>query len=230
MRRHTATVTSPRCRNQRSIRSRSSVRTRSRPHPNPTSRCRHQRPTAYAMNEPRRPPATAANSVPPRGNVPSATRNPAKGRITSLGIGGIPKLSTIMSAKSPGRPTVARMYVTTSTIVPIRETLTAVRPPRSGNGDRSRVRRAVEDQAERLAKARVRPGRDALEIQRILATAAGDGRSTPPERDRERDADFDLAGPPARSRDSVAELRQQLLFLGAGGRDGHLHKRRTRGS
>jgi hypothetical protein len=58
------------------------------------------------------------------GNVPIATRNPANGRITSLGIGGTPKLSTTMRAKRPGRPTTVRIVTMIWTTVPTRENVT----------------------------------------------------------------------------------------------------------
>ncbi len=73
-------------------------------------------------------PTRAAVSAHPKENVPSATRKPGNGRITSLGTGGMPKLSTAISPTSPGIPIVIITVVMMSTTDPISENVT-VEPP-----------------------------------------------------------------------------------------------------
>src|SRR5580658_4097932 len=173
------------------------------------------------MKAPVTSPAIATTIVGTRGKVPSTMRNPANGRMISLGIGGIPKLSTVVSAYRPGNPIVAKMKTMTSTIVPINENVT-VGSPRGGAAQvRSRVGRGVEDQAERNAESGVGSRGDPFGVERGLATTAGDRWATASERDGERDADLDLFRSPGRIVHRVAKLVEQLLFVGRNGVGDH---------
>src|SRR5271157_2440962 len=158
-------------------------------------------------------PASAAITAHPKENVPSATKKPPKGRMTSAGIGATPIIETTIRARSPGSPIAVITVVMISMTDPISENVTFERLPAPTSGRSSRPGRRSEEEAERTSQLAIGPGGDAVELEGILATAAGDDRALPTEGDGEGDPDFDLARPLGRLLDRPTKLREERVAV-----------------